>query len=380
MCSGALIAPNLVLTARHCVSGSPTRIDCATARFSGIEGAPTDYFVTTSPEINQSSRFYQVQKINVSAKNQVCGNDIALLILRNKVPSAEATPITPGVEYALTDHLHNSTNYTVIGYGATGPGSAGGAGTRRIRQDLSIACIPGDSALDCGPSAVGFVAPEEFMGGGGTCQGDSGSSAYEQVSFSAGSPVSLGVLSRGGEQDGECVAQIYTRTDSWKQLIIDAAMEAATIGGYAPPAWTRTTPPPPRDAGTPTKDSGTPPVPKEPGTAPAGDPCDKDSECASGLCREISGARACVDACQGDPLSCDEGFVCEDEEFCAPEKKVRGKDAGLAPDPAPPGAITTTTTTSGFGCAFTRPSDSSLVAPLSLLFLARRRRHGQRAR
>jgi hypothetical protein len=36
ICSGALIAPNLVMTARHCVDVTPQQVDCATASFGGL--------------------------------------------------------------------------------------------------------------------------------------------------------------------------------------------------------------------------------------------------------------------------------------------------------------------------------------------------------
>jgi len=68
------------------------------------------------------------------------------------------------------------------------------------------------------------------------CSGDSGSSAYEENSFDTGDPVTLGVLSRGGESGTKCLDAVYTRTDSFKDLIIQTAFEAAKAGGYTPPA------------------------------------------------------------------------------------------------------------------------------------------------
>src|SRR5262245_16693816 len=34
LCSASLIAPNLVLTARHCVATAPVQVDCAQSRFA----------------------------------------------------------------------------------------------------------------------------------------------------------------------------------------------------------------------------------------------------------------------------------------------------------------------------------------------------------
>src|SRR5271156_1664935 len=50
-CSGTLIAPNLVATARHCIATVPGlatgSIDCTTTAF-GAEDAPQSFYVTTN--------------------------------------------------------------------------------------------------------------------------------------------------------------------------------------------------------------------------------------------------------------------------------------------------------------------------------------------
>src|SRR5262249_37344629 len=150
----------------------------------------------------QTKGWHQVQKIVVPSSSTFCGNDMALLILKDNVAPSEAVPITPVVQYSISDHSRYSTTITAIGYGNTGP-SSGGAGTRRIKQNINLICIPGDSVIDCPSTAQ--VTPNEFYSGDGTCSGDSGSSAYEQTNFTKGSAVSFGVLSRGGEDSTNCL-------------------------------------------------------------------------------------------------------------------------------------------------------------------------------
>jgi hypothetical protein len=114
------------------------------------------------------------------------------------------------------------------------------SGIRRIKQDVKLACIPNDPGFtDCFPSLASQMTASEFLSGNGTCEGDSGSSAFEQGSFDAGKWVSFGVVSRGSTSGATCVGGIYSRFDAWGALIIDAAMQAATKGGYALPAWAR---------------------------------------------------------------------------------------------------------------------------------------------
>src|SRR5450631_3208890 len=54
ICSGALIAPNLVMTARHCVNDAPQQIDCKSAQF-GSQRIPTaQYYITTADTMWQA--------------------------------------------------------------------------------------------------------------------------------------------------------------------------------------------------------------------------------------------------------------------------------------------------------------------------------------
>src|SRR5581483_4901174 len=103
---------------------------------------------------------------------KVCGNDMALLILKQNVSANEAPNVTPVVQYAMTDHPRYSTTVTAIGYGNNTVSS--GAGTRRIKEQINLACIPGDKSIDCGMQTQ--IDVKEFASGNGTCSGDSGSS------------------------------------------------------------------------------------------------------------------------------------------------------------------------------------------------------------
>jgi hypothetical protein len=145
----------------------------------------------------------------------------------------------------MTDHSVYATTVTAIGYGISTPLDEAGvtAGTRRIKENIPLYCIPNDTTFaNCfsDPMASQVLSADEFVSGdASTCEGDSGSGAYDQPSFNRGQWVAFGVLSRGAvSQDGKtCVQPVYSRFDAWGPLLIEAATEAATMGGYSAPVW-----------------------------------------------------------------------------------------------------------------------------------------------
>lgn len=367
-CSGALIAPNLVMTARHCVSPISTgeTIDNS-SRFTGNYAA-NSLQITTQANMG-SGGFRAGREIMVPTDSKSMGNDIALIILSSSVPANEATPITPAVQHAIYNTRRYSKLFTAIGYGITGPGR-NDSGVRRIRQKIDIKCATG-SNVTCdgvtGPDGLPAILATEFLTGQGVCQGDSGSSAYEQNNFDAKTPVSLGVLSRGDANS--CDIAIYTRTDSHKDLIIAAANRAATLGGYAAPAWTQPEAQDPEDAPY----TG----PTKPQTNKGlGDSCGNKYECTSKVCvapgdDQFVCSQVCDDA---DPAKkCPDGFAC-DSGYCFKGAPPAASSSGTN---STGNGDTTTTTTSG--CSTAGGVGLAHGAGLSMLGLAllgmRRRRN-----
>ena len=325
-CSGVLLAPNLVATARHCVAQlSSATIDCTTSNFGALYPA-NQVFVTTDATITMGSPFIGVSSVIVpSESNQtaVCGNDIALMILKENVVLPQY--VEPVLEPPMTDAQYEPV-VAAIGYGIDTPTDTSGdtAGIRRIKENVKLLCIPNDANFtDCfsDPTAKQVLTAAEFVSGESTCEGDSGSGAYEQGNFNNGKWVAFGVLSRGGvSTDGAtCEQPIYSRFDAWTSLVIGAAQQAAAkaaaLGHSYPLAiWA---------GGTGVADSGSVVTgvsssgasgggsSSTPALQPNGTACNAPGDCASTMCvaSEEDAGSVCVSPCSSN--ACGVEFSCK---------------------------------------------------------------------
>lgn len=273
-CTATLIAPNLLLTARHCVSsGSRENVMCGqSALGTPVPGGSTA--ATNSAILDSSSIFRRGASVRVPAEgDDTCGFDIALIILEDVVPGSEAIPAVPRIDRnALAGEP-----YVAVGYGEdeTGMQTPG----RMLRGGLTVACAVG--------ACPNFgVAATEFVGEAGVCSGDSGGPALD-----ADGKV-FGVVSRGADP---CEQPVYSSVASWSGWITEIALDAAAAGGYDPPFWAL---------------SGTsdPPV----GVLGEGDACTGGNVCAPGLVcfyETDPGDARCTATCASE-AECSSGQAC----------------------------------------------------------------------
>ncbi|MEB2312164.1 MAG: trypsin-like serine protease [Sorangiineae bacterium] len=294
-CSGTLIAPNLVLTARHCVAltqnnGPENSVDCAQTNFGMQAGGPAlRATVSTSPPREDGPDWYPgVGTVAVPAESaKICGNDLALITLAGAgIPADVATPIVPRIDSSPL----SGEPYTAIGFGLTNPSDNTSSGTRMRIDDNQVSC----TGEEC--SAMFQVEPSEWMGDSRTCPGDSGGPAIDAEGRV------MGVLSRGPTG---CLSSVYGDVASHRDLIVETALAAAKSGGYEPPFWATT-----GSSTLPSTDDGG--ADAAPSGGALGDACDARHGCADGaLCYATDGSNGtCVAACGGE-RSCPDGTRCD---------------------------------------------------------------------
>lgn len=348
-CTGSLIAPNMVLTGRHCVSDPP--LGCGTF---GATHSKDGLFVTTEPMfIWEPQYFHTVAEIiplpldpaspdPLESSDLLCGRDQVVLLLSDNVEPSEAVPLVPRVDAPVVAE----ETYAAVGYGGTNDEGLE-SGVRRRRDGLSVTCV----GAECPPG----VEASEWQGNEGTCPGDSGGPALDALNRV------VGVLSRGV---AGCSQPTYGSLDGeghWGAWLMETALHAAEVGGYPPPPWALGLPTDPAFGGEVGGDCAAP-------------------ECTSGICLDLGEGPFCSRQCDAE-VPCPAGYACDD-----------GEHAGLCVPEAEPSAEASSTSTGGAatpngdadegGCSTAsgaRGSASRAVAwTLAglLVLLARRRRAG----
>ncbi|HVJ18019.1 MAG TPA: trypsin-like serine protease [Polyangiaceae bacterium] len=354
-CTGSLLAPNLVLTARHCVSlildEVDGGVDCNVTRFG-----PRYDFSQTHVSIQDNitdgaepSLLFGMADVIVPPGDDVCGADIALVILNGQgIPSNLALTFTPRLDGPPDPY----DNLVAIGYGIQDPADeySNTFGQRMRFDDGAVYCLGGSP--ECGD----YAGDREFIADAPTCSGDSGGPAIDSNNRV------MGVVSRG---DDMCSLAIYTEVSAFSSLIRSTAGNAAALGGYPPPPWADAPTELP-DAGTPMPDSGTtdagmvgidagttepdggvqpdagpttPPGGSGPNIDPLGLSCNGDCP-GNYACYAASGKPPgiCVPYC-GDGLpGCPAGYACSSTlKACVPHEEEE-EESSCAVSSAPHGA------------------------------------------
>lgn len=259
LCTVTLLAPNLVATARHCVaptSADSVRCDQDPASFAAPYATDSlwvnrgralrDSLVSYGllPATGGGDELVAVEEVFVPETEDVCGGDLALLLLAEDLPEDEAEPIAP----RLDDPVEQGESYTAIGFGATPDPDL--QGVRRSRSGLQVTCTP----ESC--EGVAAVEETEFRGGDGVCFGDSGGPAIDTE----------GLVTGIASRSVDCTGSVYSALARWRDFVRDVAEQAARAGDYPEPAWLVEAPPQPKPSAQEPEEE----APEAAATAPSG--------------------------------------------------------------------------------------------------------------
>ena len=335
VCSGILLAPNVLATARHCVADwtrEPFACDVqGNALGDGgtfVEDLPVEGIKVFVGREGHNLAGGTPSALGVAVYHDggptLCSHDVAFVLLDRELEGLPLLPVRLGQQPTVGEDV------TLVAFGDDDGATGVLKLERTYRSGLTIEEV---GPLEADPDLEGVgLPPKAFASGPAICQGDSGGPA---ISDDTGAVVGIAASHVGTAGVGIDPCSLATVQSVFMQL---AAFEAPLREAF-------------EAAGQPIWEEGHP----EPATVEVGGECLGDIDCQSGGCRDDGEALVCAQSCAADS-DCGSGSLCdlEDGGYCVAESSAE----------------------SGSGCAFDgrRSSDHGWWLALLGLALLRRRR------
>lgn len=217
-CSATLVAPDIALTALHCVSDWDPKASFSCKTDGSLD--PRSRGGSLGPTVDPASVYVLTGVMPGGVKTfakaiygtnspQICRDDIAVIVLQSPVDIGRAA--LPPLRFARSTQVGESVR--VIGYGGTLTSMDPG---RHARDDLTVLGVGAPNSVIPGDPGV---PPRTLMVGEGPCQGDSGGPLLSEETGAE-----IGVLSilAASSCQGPDVRNIYTQVAPYESLIRDA--------------------------------------------------------------------------------------------------------------------------------------------------------------
>ncbi len=260
LCTGALIAPDVVLTSRACVAITVARVECPPPTSQILAARePRSLRVLVGEDAGSARERARGRSVVVPAEDALCGADIALVLLDATIDDVRPLSVR-STGAAQGDHVRT------VAYGRQASSASSARRAKVVRDHVHVL----ESRRD------DLVLEES------ACERAVGGPALDE---STGEVVGVSARADDASCTGSGATALYTRTDAFLPLIGEALAQSS---GPAPRAAILRTKKGPIDMGS---------------------TCAEAVDCAAGVCVTLSERQYCSRAC-GPYDRCPARFRC----------------------------------------------------------------------